>query len=143
MDVTVWVDDWQMQCCGEPFRRGARVSWTLRAPDQESLSNLLGEEAAATIDAAEEHHGDVAEDTEPTSGTVKSIRAVHGRYAKASSESQTWHVVPRSGVLTELESADGWTANRGELRFVGYLVRLSTRREPAPGRPLVLSPEVR
>ena len=29
MDMTVWVDSWQMQCCGEPFCRGSQVAWTL------------------------------------------------------------------------------------------------------------------
>jgi hypothetical protein len=43
---------------------------------------------------------------------------------------QTWErfthqlPVPGSGVLTYLESADGWTADRGDERFAGYLVEL-------------------
>jgi hypothetical protein len=27
--MTVWVDAWQLQCCGKPFGVGSRVSWTL------------------------------------------------------------------------------------------------------------------
>jgi hypothetical protein len=32
-----------------------------------------------------------------------------------------------SGVLTEMQSADGWTPDRDDLKFAGYLVRLVTR----------------
>ena len=35
--LTVWVDSWQMQCCGEPFRVGSQVTWTLGAADQDWL----------------------------------------------------------------------------------------------------------
>lgn len=32
--MTAWVDGWQMQCCGEPFRLGSQAAWPLRpAPD--------------------------------------------------------------------------------------------------------------
>jgi hypothetical protein len=77
------------------------------------------------VDAAEEHHGGVPEDAEPTQGTVTGIAAVHCRFVSASGrDSGTFYPVQGSGVLTEIESADGWTADRGDERFVGYLVQL-------------------
>ena len=27
--LLVWVDAWQMQCCGDPFAVGSSVEWTL------------------------------------------------------------------------------------------------------------------
>ena len=47
-----------------------------------------------------------------TTGTVRRIEAVHFGYA------------PQAAERTEVRSADGWTKDRGELKFAGYLVRL-------------------
>ena len=57
MGLTVWVDNWQMQCCGEPFSVGQQVSWTLGDVDQDWLMAMLGADAQVSVDAAEEHHG--------------------------------------------------------------------------------------
>ena len=123
MGMTIWVDGWQMQCCGEPFRLGSQVTWTLRAADPDWLEAVLG--AQQIVDAAEEHHGGVPEDSMPIRGTVTHIAAVHCRYApRSGSESRTIYPVAGSGVLTDIDSADGWTADRGDERFVGYLVQL-------------------
>lgn len=75
--------------------------------------------------SVEDHHGGVPEGTEPTQGTVTRIAAVHCRYVpRPGSDSHTSYPVPGSGVLTYLDSADGWTADRGDERFAGYLVQL-------------------
>ena len=124
MIMAVWVDSWQMQCCGDPFRRGSKVAWTLRDVDSDWFDAMLGPRMRRTVNAAEEHHGGVPEYTPPVTGMVTLIAAVHCRYASQGSNSGTSYPVPGSGVLTELESADGWTADRGEERFVGYLVQL-------------------
>jgi hypothetical protein len=96
MGMTVWIDGWQMQCCGEPFRLGSQVAWTLGAADPDWLEAMLG--ALQTVDAVEEHHGGVPEDTVPTRGTVTHIAAVHCRYApRSGSESRTLYPVAGSG----------------------------------------------
>lgn len=76
MIMTVWVDSWQMQCCGDPFRRGSKVTWTLRDADPGRFAAMLGPFVRRTVEAAEEHHGGVPEDTPPTTGTVTLIAAV-------------------------------------------------------------------
>ena len=124
MIMTVWVDSWQMQCCGDPFRRGSRVAWTLRDVDPDWFAAMLGPFVRRNVAAAEEHHGGVREDTRPTTGTVARIAAVHGRYAPRAGDPGPSYRVPGSGVLTEVESAGGRIADRGEERFVGYLVQL-------------------
>jgi hypothetical protein len=125
MGITVWVDNWQMQCCGEPFALGSHVAWTLGPADPDWLDAVLGAHEQQTVDAAEEHHGGVAEDTLATTGMVTRIRAVHCRFApRPGSDSRTLYPVRASGVLTDVESADGWTADRGDERFAGYLVQL-------------------
>lgn len=123
--ITLWVDAWQMQCCGEPFRLGSQVAWTLRGPDPDWLEAVLGAEASRAVNAAEEHHGGIPEDTEPVRGIVTRIWAVHCRYAPGPDDGpRTLYPALGSGVLTDVESADGWIADRGEERFVGYVVRL-------------------
>jgi hypothetical protein len=125
MGMTVWVDSWQMQCCGEPFRLGSQVAWTLGGADPDWLEEMLGADAQQAVDAAEEHHGGVPEDTVPTPGTVTRIAAVHCRFAPTpGSDSPTSYPVPGSGVTTDVVSADGWTADRDDKLFVGYLVQL-------------------
>jgi hypothetical protein len=99
--MTVWVGSWQMQCCGKPFRVGSRVSWTLGGADPDWVETMLGADTQETVDAVEEHHGGVPEDTVPTRGTVIRISAVHCRCApRPGSDSRTSCQVPGSGALT-------------------------------------------
>src|SRR5579864_3974777 len=127
MGLTVWVDSWQMQCCGEPFRVGQQVSWALGDVDTDWLIAMLGADAQVSVNAAEEHHGGLPDETPSTTGTVSRIAAVHCRYTPApGQDSQTLYPVPGSGVQSHVESADGWTPDHGDLRFVGYLVELTT-----------------
>jgi hypothetical protein len=115
-----------MQCCGEPFAVGSGVSWRLRDADQDWLQTVLGARAAG-VDAAEEHHGGVSEAVQETAATVKSISAVHCRYAPApGGDPKVLCPVPDSAVVTRLTRADGWTPDGGGLRFAGYLVGLAT-----------------
>jgi hypothetical protein len=88
--MTVWLEFWQVQCCGEPFRLGDRVAWTVRATDTDWLEVMLGTHVQPGVDAVEDHHGGVPEGTAPTRGTVTRIAAVHCRYApRAGSDSHT------------------------------------------------------
>ena len=126
MDLTVWVDGWQMQCCGEPFAVGSQVSWTHRPCRYGLLGAVLGARAAG-VDAAEEHHGGLSEEVPETAATVSGISAVHCRYAPApGGDSRVLYPVRDSAVVTELTRADGWTPDRVDLRFAGYLVDLVT-----------------
>ena len=110
MGMTVWVDSWQMRCCGEPFRVGSQVAWTLSGADPDWLGAMLGADAQQTVDAAEEHHGGLPAETVPTRGTVARIAAVHCGFApEPGGDSRTRYPVPGSDVLTDAESADGWS----------------------------------
>ena len=124
--MTVWVDNWQMQCCGKPFNIGSRVAWTLKRVDTDWLATVLGADTANMVDAAEEHHGGLPDDAPVTVATVSAINAVHCRLEPmAGGDSQTYYPVSDSGVVSPVPSADGWTPDRGELQFAGYLVRLA------------------
>lgn len=128
--MTIWVDSWQMQCCGEPFRRGSQVAWALGDADVDWLEAILGAGAARAVDAAEEHHGAVPGGIGSVQGRVTRITAVHCRYEPGpGTDSRVLFPVPGSSVMTEVESADGWAADRGDERFVGYLVQVEPLRD--------------
>jgi hypothetical protein len=107
MIMTVWVDSWQMQCCGDPFRRGSKVTGTLRDADPDWFAAMLGPFVRRTVEMEEEHHGGVPADTPPTTGTVTLIAAVHCRYAPRGSGAGPSYPVPGSGVLTR-GRVGGW-----------------------------------
>jgi hypothetical protein len=120
--LIVWMDAWQLQCCGAEFDVGTRVSWTLTGMDQH-WAELLG----LPVDAAEEHHGGVPDDAPATSGTVTGIRAEHFRYAPANEADQrTLSPVAGSAVFTWVSHAGSWGADPGDLEFAGYLAELRT-----------------
>lgn len=124
MDLVVWVDDWQMQCCGDPFSVGSRVSWKLGPPDLDWLATVLG---PVQVDRAEDHHDLFTADTPATEAVVRAISAVHCAYApKPGEDLPGLYPVRGSGVLTPVERADGREKDQGDKRFSGYLVRLST-----------------
>ncbi|MEV7510859.1 MULTISPECIES: DUF6578 domain-containing protein [unclassified Streptomyces] len=130
MTVTVWVDDWQMQCCGEDFAPGDVVSWHLLEVDPEDYADLVGSDLAAGIDFCEEHHGQ-EEGHSPASLEVLTVTEVHCRYeVPAGSTGRVQRPVPGSAELVTVAAADGWARERPGVRFAGYLV---TARRTADG----------
>lgn len=130
-----------MQCCGDPFRRGERIAWTvLKGLDPhvpEWLAEVLGDRVV-TVDAIEEHHQGEDGEVEPVIGTVASIRAVSCRLAPVTEGSRTYVRIPGSGVTTDIEMADGWTEAPSGTELMGYLVELTgaARGDEPHGGPL-------
>jgi hypothetical protein len=119
-----------MQCCGDPFSVGSTVSWTVMRPDREHLASVLGDDEAARVTDAEEHHGgDEGRESWEVTGTVRSIEAVVCRYAPhGGSDSRTLYPVAGTAIITTLSAADGWESDidgpEDDLQFVGYVVGL-------------------
>ena len=65
MQCTIFYEDWQIQCCGSPFKIGEMVHWTGETYD----SNIK----EFHIDFAEDHHMHYSLNIE---GIVKRILAV-------------------------------------------------------------------
>jgi hypothetical protein len=77
--LTVWIDDWQHECCGQPFSIGSTLHWTLGEPD-ESVGLLFGPDLSVHVDREEDRHYVLTEiDAPETVGTVTAIRSVHVR----------------------------------------------------------------
>ncbi|MEV6111696.1 DUF6578 domain-containing protein [Streptomyces sp. NPDC052109] len=71
--MRVFYEDWQMECCGTPFRVGDEVSWTLVAYDAEDVPQERGYGAEAWV----ENHGGP---DEATAGRVHAIELVRQEY---------------------------------------------------------------
>ncbi|MEU5766640.1 DUF6578 domain-containing protein [Streptomyces asoensis] len=122
MTLTIWVDDWQIQCCGQSFAPRDVVSWTLLEVDPEDYADVVGSERADEIDFREEHHGQ-GEGHAPTSVEVVSIAEVHCRYeVPPGATDNVNRPVPGTTVLVPAREADGWAKARPDVRFAGYLV---------------------
>ncbi|WP_017239087.1 DUF6578 domain-containing protein [Streptomyces sp. SS] len=122
MTLTIWVDDWQMQCCGESFASGDVVSWGLMEVDPEDYADIVGSERAAEIDFCEEHHGREGEQV-PARLEVLTIAEVHCRYeVPPGGTTSVYHPVWGTAVLVPVKAADGWAEAQPDVRFVDYLV---------------------
>ena len=123
--MLVWVDAWQMQCCGEPFAIGDRVTWALNhEPDLDWLQAAVGPEVADRIQFAEDHHGALPDDHPVSRGSVVGIHAAYSLYAPVAGGGRTFHPVPGSAVLQETALADGNEDTESDEDFNGYVVEL-------------------
>ena len=114
-----------MECCGDPFRVGETVEWTLVAdPDVEWLEAAIGSELASTVTHQEEHHG-VDEGAVTRKGRIRSIRCAYGEYAPApGGDQRSLYPVAGSAEIVHAESVEG-TESAGSTRcFNGYLVEV-------------------
>lgn len=133
MTLTIWVDDWQIQCCGENFAPGDTVTWHLLEVAPEDYAARVGSDRAAEIDFREEHHGQGEEHAPPTRLRVLTITEVHCRYeAPPGSASNVRHPVPGTTELVPVGKADGWAAARPHVEFTGYLVTAERRDDVRP-----------
>ncbi|MGA5641744.1 DUF6578 domain-containing protein [Streptomyces cinereoruber] len=122
MTWAIWIDGWQIQCCGQDFAPGDVVSWTLLEADPADYDDIVGGERAEGIDFREEHHGQ-EEGCVPTSVEVVSIAEVHCRYgALPGSTDKVNRPLPGTAVLVPVEKADGWAKAVPGVDFAGYLV---------------------
>jgi hypothetical protein len=124
--VRVWVDAWQLQCCGTPFDQGQPVVWTLspQAP-ADWLVSAVGKDTAETIDYREYHHGTRPADAREVHGVVAEIKGLQCQFEPPpGGDAHTLVPVAESGEFTALPSASGWDRDTEGLCFTGYLVDL-------------------
>lgn len=101
MMIEVELSEWEQQCCGNPFRVGATVTWRLvaRAPSQD---------AGTVRRYREEHHGETPEHVPHllVTGTVRAIQGLHYAFDEGPNP---WELTmrPSSEVAVELEAVPG------------------------------------
>lgn len=120
----VYVEGWQMECCGNAFSTGSVVTWTVAPVDHDFLDVVLGEELSAQVTDVEEHHHDPEATTvQRLNGVVRSIRSVSCSYAKPDGASALYPV-KNSAALTDVSSTDDDRSTTG-LVFLGWLVSVA------------------
>lgn len=125
--LRVWVDAWQIQCCGEAFEVGSQVEWTLyEESDRDWLTSVLGDEFARQITHGEEHHGGLPDDAPVMTGRVTRIRAVSCRFGpdptSVSAAAPNHIPIPDTAAVVEVPNADGWYPATDGMHFNGYVV---------------------
>ncbi|WP_182481490.1 DUF6578 domain-containing protein [Nocardioides immobilis] len=119
MDALVWVDAYEVQCCGEPFTVGLNVTWPMSGQlNIAAFMELTGADTAASVSMAVDRHARRAEDTVDHTGTVTRIERYRCRHAQG-------HVVPGTVEVRPIFEADGWEPEEDGVDFVGYLVTLT------------------
>jgi hypothetical protein len=134
MSERVFVDDWQMQCCGEPFSLGSTVTWTVFVRDVPSSPGDPIADVDPPVTAFEDHHDCAPNPVESMTGRVTAIGAVFCKYEQVESGSNGYMMVPGTVIIQPRTDADGWEEDEGDgLRFYGYVVDLTdTTRRPVP-----------
>ena len=131
---TVYYAAWQLQCCGDPFKVGDRITWTC------ALSSSVEHGDGTIVDFHEEHHGD---ETHSITGTVAKIFAERSESSRAKSLRGKVSYISYNYseiIKDELQEADGWESeyesDETTVRTLwGYLVTL----EDVTVRPLNLN----
>ena len=114
--MIIWIDDWQMQCCGDPFNVYDAITWTVVAWDTE-VPNFITQ---GHIDYYYENHTD---DFIEITATVEKIQCI---YQVFQYDPKVKANVPLYGKLEDYdgELAYGIEQNQEEYQFTGYLVTL-------------------
>lgn len=119
---TLYVEDWQHECCGEAFAVGDVVVWPLRDDhDPVRLRRHLGPAVAATVDACVDRHSEGA--------TTKRLRvvtvdAVFCRYEATPDDPHGSSHGPVAGSWTarSLDAVAGRSEHLPGMQWVGYVV---------------------
>lgn len=124
--AVVWVSSWQMECCGDPFDVGSRVTWTAEAAGHDEwLMDALDPGTARRISHVEEHHSDGSSGLVELRGVVRSIVQAWGRYAARTPDARVLHSVPGSAAYVAVQdSALPDRSANPSLTFNGWIVDL-------------------
>lgn len=127
----VFMEGWQLECCGERFTVGDRVEWTLQPIEGRAwYSDALGSALADELAFHEEHHGGALQGHPQTAGTVTSIRAAFCRYGSQPGEDpRNRYPIAGTGRLERIERADPTDLLArvpSDDQFVGLVIDLDT-----------------
>lgn len=126
MQAVVWYASWQMECCGDPFAVGDRVTWTVEETvDDDWFAAALGTDVAARITHSEEHHSEDDDLTE-ISGRVLSIASAWGAYGPVNADDRIHVPLRGSARFVDVNETGGQERHRFPgLTFNGWIVELA------------------
>lgn len=119
MNCRVFYTCWQMQCCGDPFKIGDTIKWTVVKDYQLILSDDVTLDDLDYVYEAHDHTAKLFNFT----GVVKRIWGLYEKY-ETSDKDPNFPLVSTHGELIEIDSVDGEEEPIGELEISGYVVEL-------------------
>jgi hypothetical protein len=127
--MTVYVENWQMDCCGEPFSAGSHVSWTLIQGHSTWIQTILGSDVGITVDAKEDHHGKAScrnpSDAEHREGHLRGLLPVR-TICRESGSVRTSSRVRRTQPGGTGAHRFGHHHYGGQGKFLGYIAQIIT-----------------
>ena len=115
--ITVWIDSWQIQCCGEPFKTGDKIKWTALKWKFEKPVVEVGK-----IDFYYENHAESNDNLFEIEGIVEEILAIHCVY-KLDDEKKVQVAV--SGITVPVNNENGWDKDiNDKMQFTAYCAKL-------------------
>ena len=129
MTCNVFYEDWQIQCCGQPFKVGEIVHWTGEDADDE----IKG----FHIDFHEDHHAHHSLNIE---GRVTRIIALTSEEVP---NKKLYSFQKADFILTDLQEADGWESVQeatDEIYYIfwGYIVMLEDVKISAINKKMII-----
>ena len=126
----VWIDDWEMECCGEPFGVDDYVEWPGQAVERSDWLERLFANTRVVVDFTYDGHGQGAESARiKVSGVVQRTDAVGSRMIRTPIDALAdEHRVGEGGAVRHAIHRAQRTPpfrEREGVEFVGYLVNLT------------------
>ena len=121
-NIIVLVENWQMQCCGMPFKVGEHVEWTVIKNMPNEYWDKFDREPVAYL---YENHADNRTKVFKLQGIVKQITANYFTYETIWEEKRKVRV-PAEMKSIMVNEADGWDKAIEEWSFANYTVHLDT-----------------
>jgi hypothetical protein len=122
MIIEVAIDDWQLDCCGEPFSVGSEVTWNIHANEHKGPPR----EVPSFV---EDHHDLVQGRVEErkVTGRVLSIQADAHRYAPIYPGARQLGPVPGDVIAEQVVTAERFHEPPEGYTHVGFTVQLEVR----------------
>jgi hypothetical protein len=125
---TVWLADWEMECCGEPFAVGDYVQWPGKVVDRSDWLERLFSDTRVVVHYAYDGHHEDGEPLVTVSGMVQRIDAVASSVVRipVHARGDEHRIVEGGAVRHSVQRVERTPPFREKAgaEFVGYLVHL-------------------
>jgi hypothetical protein len=116
---TVLIEDWQMQCCGEPFSIGSYVNWLVL----KYYKPFIYHKDVDAVNYCYEHHSSDWKKLFKINGSVITITACYCFFIPDITDPTRHRKIKTPGGATQpVTQADGWDEDIGEQEFGSYVV---------------------
>ena len=120
MNCKVFYESWQMDCCGEPFKVGDTVNWTVGEYKKLGTCDTVD---LGKVDYYYENHLFDRGDYFELEGRVIDIKILYEKFGP--SKSKPTALVPVSGVLRETSKVERFEKELNGMKVTGFIVTLT------------------